>query len=494
MKKIISIIIIVLFLSGSANAIKFSINTNEMVSQSTDFKDIDPLIDLNLTIDILAIRALECFDKNSDADFYLKIWINDELFISPIWHDLNYLYDIYSINTDVSDQDEIVSIQIQLFEFDQYKDKLCDINEQKNQNDVELLYNLKTGRWTGSDYINDKSGYARLSGSSDGSIYTNEYDCEIWFDIYQNDFDNDTLPYWIETNVYKTDPKIDNTGQDIDKDGLPIEWEHRFGYNPLIWDDHSNIDPDQDSINNSEEYLTSLYFLSDPFRKDVFMEFDYMQNQDGTVDRVGDLGFEMAKNQYHKRDIVFHFDTGQIEGGDIIPFDPKTSLSEALEIYNDYFMNNETDNWKRGVFHYNFYVYEQTPGGFAFSGDTWPYMGYFAGTNAIVIANTLIEKWHVRKRLSRDYIYASLIMHEMGHNFGIRFGEPLGCDNRGTTSPLRLSWYLWRNYKSVMNYRYTYSILDYSDGSHGWGDYDDWENIDLSFFEKPSKENILNKN
>jgi hypothetical protein len=194
MKKIISIIIIVLFLSGSANAIKFSINTNEMVSQSTDFKDIDPLIDLNLTIDILAIRALECFDKNSDADFYLKIWINDELFISPIWHDLNYLYDIYSINTDVSDQDEIVSIQIQLFEFDQYKDKLCDINEQKNQNDVELLYNLKTGRWTGSDYINDKSGYARLSGSSDGSIYTNEYDCEIWFDIYQNDFDNDTLP------------------------------------------------------------------------------------------------------------------------------------------------------------------------------------------------------------------------------------------------------------------------------------------------------------
>jgi len=36
-----------------------------------------------------------------------------------------------------------------------------------------------------------------------------------------------------------------------------------------------------------------------------------------------------------------------------------------------------------------------------------------------------------------------------------------------------------------MNYRYTYSILDYSDGSHGKIDYDDWENIDLTYFEKP---------
>jgi hypothetical protein len=36
-----------------------------------------------------------------------------------------------------------------------------------------------------------------------------------------------------------------------------------------------------------------------------------------------------------------------------------------------------------------------------------------------------------------------------------------------------------------MNYQYTYRIFDYSDGTHGWGDYDDWGNIDLTYFETP---------
>ena len=34
-----------------------------------------------------------------------------------------------------------------------------------------------------------------------------------------------------------------------------------------------------------------------------------------------------------------------------------------------------------------------------------------------------------------------------------------------------------------MNYRYVYSgLTDYSDGSHGKNDYDDWANIDLTYF------------
>jgi hypothetical protein len=35
-----------------------------------------------------------------------------------------------------------------------------------------------------------------------------------------------------------------------------------------------------------------------------------------------------------------------------------------------------------------------------------------------------------------------------------------------------------------MNYQYVYSMLDYSDGSHGLFDHDDWLNLDFSFFEK----------
>ena len=58
-------------------------------------------------------------------------------------------------------------------------------------------------------------------------------------------------------------------------------------------------------------------------------------------------------------------------------------------------------------------------------------------------------------------------------------------DNQGTKTPLKLSYWLFGRYKSIMNYRYTYFILDYSDGSHGALDSDDWDKIDLSYFEKP---------
>ncbi|MBP1662347.1 MAG: hypothetical protein H6P94_596 [Thermoplasmatales archaeon] len=155
-------------------------------------------------------------------------------------------------------------------------------------------------------------------------------------------------------------------------------------------------------------------------------------------------------------------------------------------IWNQYFLHNDSTDWRRGVFHYLIFVHDQTPKGFAFSGDVPPYWGYNPGTNAFGLANTMIEKRIQKMPLkTTDYIIASLIVHEMGHNFGIRFGEPFGCDNRLTNSPFKLGWYIWRNYKSIMNYRYTYSLLDYSDGSHGKRDYDDWANIDLSYFEIP---------
>jgi hypothetical protein len=34
-----------------------------------------------------------------------------------------------------------------------------------------------------------------------------------------------------------------------------------------------------------------------------------------------------------------------------------------------------------------------------------------------------------------------------------------------------------------MNYRYIFEIVDYSDGSHGRWDYDDWSRIDLRKFQ-----------
>ena len=86
-----------------------------------------------------------------------------------------------------------------------------------------------------------------------------------------------------------------------------------------------------------------------------------------------------------------------------------------------------------------------------------------------------------------DYLYAANFVHEMGHNFGLRWGDPFGVDCHRGRYPWQFNFWFFGRYKSVMNYRYVFNILDYSDGSHGFNDHDDWENLDFSFFEIPNK-------
>ncbi|UCF12097.1 MAG: hypothetical protein JSW06_08650, partial [Thermoplasmatales archaeon] len=57
-----------------------------------------------------------------------------------------------------------------------------------------------------------------------------------------------------------------------------------------------------------------------------------------------------------------------------------------------------------------------------------------------------------------------------------------GIDNRAAANPLYKEFWKYNNYKSTMSYRYTWQILDYSDGSHGRGDFNDWSNLDFDFF------------
>jgi hypothetical protein len=198
---------------------------------------------------------------------------------------------------------------------------------------------------------------------------------------------------------------------------------------------------------------------------------------------------------YHRRDILFHMDFGSNDGGEFFPFKDSFSFEDIMSVYQEYFTHHDNNSWKRGIFHFAIIVNYSRPNGFAFSGDVAPYWGYIPGTNGFVLSNTLVdrieESYFFLK--SRQYIYASLIMHEMGHNFGIRFGEPFGCDNQLTKYPYQIGWWTWRTYTSCMNYRYTYTILDYSDGSHGWRDYNDWEHVDLTYFEIPEESSNMYK-
>jgi hypothetical protein len=88
----------------------------------------------------------------------------------------------------------------------------------------------------------------------------------------------------------------------------------------------------------------------------------------------------------------------------------------------------------------------------------------------------------------RARIYAGAMMHEFGHTLGIFGSNTPGCDDQDGKYPYQLDYWRWRNYKSVMNYRYVYGGLDnkvdYSDGAHGRNDFDDWARIDLQFFQR----------
>ena len=495
MKLTILLIIFIVILNSISSVSISIIPQKDNFNNDKILLDLDPQVDINITVKIDSIRSLKIIDDYSNMHFFVKIYINNLEFISPIFNSSKYLDNLnFSVTTDVPDDVEIVEIKIQLFNKYEELVKLCDISgdiiNSNNIYDAEIFYNIKTGHWNGSDYINDPSGYGRLNGCDDGSIYNQENDCELWFNIYQNDFDGDKIPYWTEVYKYGTDPNFDNQGQDYNGDGIPIEWDWKWGFNPFLNDNNSNQDYDNDSISNYEEYLTQD-FKSDPFRKDIFLEIDYMQEENGDIPRINKSAFEILKQPFHKRNFLFHFDYGEKEGGKVIPYDEKSDFKEVLDIWKNYFLNNDSQNWKRGVFHYGVFVHDQFPKGFGFSGDISPYLGYLPGTNSFVIANVLIEKKTRTLSTINDTIYASAIMHEMGHNFGIRGGYPAGCDNQFTKSPLLPGWYIWRNYKSIMNYRYTYSILDYSDGSHGKRDFNDWDAINLSYFEIPHSPNII---
>jgi hypothetical protein len=57
-----------------------------------------------------------------------------------------------------------------------------------------------------------------------------------------------------------------------------------------------------------------------------------------------------------------------------------------------------------------------------------------------------------------------------------------GIDNEMILIPFSVQWWKYHNYKSSMNYKYKYKIFTFSDGTQGYGDFNDWNKLDFSFF------------
>ncbi len=366
-----------------------------------------------------------------------------------------------------------------------------------------MTYSIATGVWWGDDYLGDPSGYGRLNGCDDNSIYQQDRDCELWFDIAQNDFDGDGLPYWLEVNMYNTSPLINNRGEDVDGDGVPIEWEYRYGltyqewghdegyymvYFPFDWENHSAFDDDYDGLNNVEEYKTSQWG-SDPFRQDMFLELDQMEKgPNGEGSTVPIEAFDLLRDSYSKHNIVWHIDDGRLGGGEFIPFKDTLNNRDLSQWYWDYYMHKDEQNWRRGVFHWGIVTYSSTwAAGFTFGSEI---NGMFA-IDCFTISSSYMEtrakmfpminglqRRTFDSKMARAYVYAGVMMHETGH--GLNLHSP-GVDVGDSVYPWQINFWRFGPYRSVMNYRFTYAgLVDYSDGSRGKNDYDDWGTIDLT--------------
>jgi len=479
-----------------------------MTSLNEDFDPLDEHIFVTVTIN--EIRALKTIDTHSNPNFYLKVTINGKEFISDVWQDMMYVENPnWSVSSEVPKDNEFVNVTIALWHKGDGGDVLCDLSpgngDDTQARTAELTYSIATGVWWGDDYLKDPSGYGRLSGIDDGSIYAQDDDCELWFTISQNDFDGDGLPYWLEVNMFSTSPLVNNRGEDADHDGVPIEWEYTFGvgyseegsevgyymlYNPFVWENHTALDPDKDGLNNIEEFKT-WQWGSDPFRQDIFIEIDQMEigpNGQGSV--VPTQAYDLIRDAHARHNIVWHIDDGRLGGGEFIPFKDQVDNSDLSDWYMAYFMHGDVHNWRRGVFRWcvTSYNYTWAPG-FLF-GST---INNVRANDAVFISTKyhdfratlfpLFDNFYLgtyTTEINRAYVYAGGIMHETGHTLNCR--AP-GCDARHTVWPWQINYWVYASYKSCMNYRYVYrGLVDYSDGSHGTNDYNDWGNIDLTYF------------
>ena len=362
---------------------------------------------------------------------------------------------------------------------------------------ILLTYDYRTGRWTGDDSLKDADGYGHYLGDT----------YEIWFNIYQSDYDHDGIPFWIEENVLNTDPTIDDSLLDPDKDGIPTSWEWKWEYDPFIWDDHRNLDPDIDGIENIEEYKMQKWFAN-PFQPELYIETDGME-QNGLLDIAPHIlpmeAQQMIIERFAQHGIWVYIDDGgdfwragpSNGGGELVPYhrhlDDVTG-KESLSFYKHYFADE-----RKGIFRY---IVMGNEGGF-----TNPC--FYNTFDMIIVGTGLRDSLMVRSAFTpRAYKVgiAKVTLHELGHSLGLvpityPGNDILGAAKRyPSMSDEEYDQYL-ENYYSVMNYQYIYrdkTLFDFSHGDNGAPyDQDDWvhlylptHQIDMIAYEEPVDESF----
>ena len=385
---------------------------------------------------------------------------------------------------DVQDEQESCEIEFNIIET---KKKLFG-TEEKDVEGFKITYDFKTGRWSGDDFFNDNDGY----GHYDGDNY------EIWFDVHQSDYDGDCIPYWTEVNILHTDPEVDDSYQDPDEDGVPTAWEWKWGYDPFVYDNHSTIDPEIDGLSNYIEYKLEKW-LAHPYQKDIYLEADFMKKGGGRfeIEHVfWEESQQMLIDEFNEQGISVHIDDGCMGGGgEYLRY--VEGIGQATGVASEFYKYHFSDE-RKGVFHYLFvgnWAGRYHPQDCKLRYDV---MGIPSNREYY---RTIFSPPAITPRLKRIAMAVG-VMHELGHSLGLMPTDTEGNDNativgRNDLPPLqklrasRDAKAYWDSYESCMNYgKFGNYVLGYSDGSHGERDFDDWSDIDLTYFQRPSPDTI----
>jgi hypothetical protein len=499
------LIIVIIIISSTLVYINFfqedDNSENDIIVQKAIDDRISPLENQGLILEVLRIRHRGLYQTlktpgnnwKKPPTFYYISEIDGQKFESRnivqhgrseeiLFNTWDTMFKENRIMKDAAEEQKTSTITLTIIEIET-KGLIFKRNTEHERDKITLEYNYRTGRWKGDDNYKDKDGYGYYLGDT----------FEIWFNIYQTDYDNDYIPYWTEVNILGTDPRRDDSKKDPDGDGIPTDWEWKYGYDPYTWDDHEKLDPDLDGLENIEEYQTRKY-LADPFAQDMYVEVDIMEGN-GLFDKPRYFYKECQQaiiEKFSEHNIRLFFDDGwpggpTNGGGDIVPFYKKLSSSSGmmLQYYNNYFPDE-----RKGIFRYMLVGHS--------AGFNIPSMGNYYDT-VYISYNPFIKIRPLKGFMNiinlgmtpttrgQRISIAAVAMHELGHTVGISPWTFQGCDNISYGLPLWPSKeYKWVDYRSVMNYQCIYDtkLLDYSHGTNGPPyDQNDWEKIFVGHFQ-----------
>ncbi|HEC82585.1 MAG TPA: hypothetical protein ENI53_01705, partial [Thermoplasmatales archaeon] len=383
---------------------------------------ISPMENQALFVQILRIRNRSLMERmlthgNSWKEipsFYYIIKVDDEIGSSKgyvgetgvytTWDTMGYES---TMTFDVEEEREYSDVRISIIEIQKTGLFGQKTKEVKKEN-ISLKYDYRTGRWKGDDFFMDKDGMGHYLGKN----------YEIWFNIYQADYDHDNIPYWVEKNVLGTDPSIDDSKLDPDKDGIPTDWEWRYGYDPFTYNAHENLDPDIDGIENIEEYKMRKYF-SNPFQPDIYIETDGMEKK-GIIDLPHIFYKEsqqMIIERFAQHGINVYIDDGWKDGpinggGELLPH--QKNLDDVMGKQLLAFYTHNFADERKGIFRYVVVGSREDGGGFITPVS-------YNNFDAIYVSNdfnSVITRLAFTPREIRVML-AKAILHELGHSIGL---------------------------------------------------------------------------